>query len=171
MDWDELRSQYAPLIWNTVSRVLKDDNDARDCSQEVLIEAFHRFGKRPVENPVAWIRWLATRRAIDLLRKRKRRLSRESPIESANGSMHPVQDELECQELLDRVREELGRIPRKQAESFWLICVEQESREATANVLGVTENGLAVLLHRARTHLRRRLEAEYMEYRKTKELE
>lgn len=163
MDWDDLRQKYAPLVWSTVARILKDSNDSLDCCQDVFIEAFERMQKQPIQNHAAWLRWLATRRAIDALRKRNRRITPDGFVETEIARLDPPEQALEQEELLDRIRAEVGRLPTKQAEAFWLVCVEQREHDEIAELLDITSNSLAVLIHRARKTLQKRLEQDYLE--------
>ena len=73
IDWDKIRETHAPMVWNTVARILKHQDDALDCFQDVFAEAIERGRRSPVTDWGAFLRWLATRRAIDYLRRRNRR--------------------------------------------------------------------------------------------------
>lgn len=82
-DWQEIRVKHGRLVWKTACRILADENDAMDCYQDVFLEAFQRVGENPVQNWPGLLRWLATRRAIDRLRRRRRE---EQQTVRADGS-------------------------------------------------------------------------------------
>ena len=100
---------------------------------------------------------LATRRAIDRLRHRARTQERFRGIhdtpEPVGNTDCPVQT-VWVRELLDRIRQEVGLLPGKQAEAIWLSGVEGLSHEQIAAFMQITTNEVGVLIHRARAHLR-----------------
>lgn len=158
LDWEELQRRWRPLVWGTVYRILKDHDQALDCCQDVFLEAFERSQQRPVEDWAGFLRWLAVRRALDWLRKRRRKaahFNRDTDIASIGGG-EPC-DHAQFHELVERVRLELARLPHRQAEAFWLCCVEEASYSDAARQLGTNANTIGVLVHRARARLRQLL--------------
>ncbi len=139
-------------------RILNHQTDAVDCYQDVFLEVFQKSDRSDIENLGAYLRWLTTRRAIDVLRKR--RLS-ESRTESNNPDAQVVSSDpaerAEFDELLVIVRGELASLPSPQAQAFWLVSVEQRSYEEVATQMEIERNHVGVLVHRARKHLQQRL--------------
>jgi RNA polymerase sigma-70 factor (ECF subfamily) len=156
-EWKDVYERYGSLVWATVYRILGNHAEALDCCQDVFAELFDRARPREVRDWAAFLKWLATRRALDRLRRR-----RAAPgYLAANGEVAclPAADAgpeagAEFVELTDRLKHELGRLPPKQAEAFWLLSVEQMSYEEIGEQLGVTTNQVGVLVHRARQRLR-----------------
>lgn len=159
-DWDAVCDRYGPLVWGTVYRVLNDYGHALDCYQEVFLEVFERTRNRPVDDWPSLLRWLAVRRAIDRLRQRARIDAKVvgSPelLSSFAGTDGPV-EAAQLNELMDRVCNELARLPKQQAEVFWMRSVERMSYAEIAQQLGITSNKVGVLVHRARARLRAEL--------------
>jgi len=56
-------------------------------------------------------------------------------------------------ELSADLRRALARLPRRQAEAFWLRAVERLSHEEIAAELGIGSENARVLVHRARKAL------------------
>lgn len=155
-DWQEIRRQCGPLVWATVYRILRNHDQALDCVQEIFLEAFERSEEFVVEDWSAWLRWLAVRRALDRLRNERRAAAHISPdydVTSCVGGPEPCA-QAEFRELVDRVRLEMARLPDRQAEAFWLRCVEEMSYEEVAEQMGTDANSIGVLIHRARSRLR-----------------
>lgn len=159
-DWHEIRVKYGQLVWSTVYRILVDECDAMDCYQDVFLEAFERVGKNPVRNWPGLLRWLATRRAIDRLRRRHReqqQVIRADGIEELVESATEPSSSLEMQELKARLRSELATLPSQQAEAFWLRHIEELTYSEIGDLMDVDINTVGVLIHRARAKLRRRM--------------
>src|ERR1700729_3960551 len=72
-EWPELYSRYGSLVWATVYRILGNHADALDCCQDVFAEALlaERSATQRVRDWAAFLKWLATRRAIDRHRRRR----------------------------------------------------------------------------------------------------
>jgi RNA polymerase sigma factor (sigma-70 family) len=153
-DLEEIRSRHGRLIWNTVYRILKDYTDALDCYQDVFCEILQRTPLHEVENWPAYLRWLATRRAIDRLRRRQRRQTDSSDIALVQASNPGPSETAQLNELIELLRHELTRLPQRQAEAFWLNCIEEMSYEDIGRQLGIDTSTVGVLIHRARVRLR-----------------
>ena len=83
--------------------------------------------KAEVENWPGYLRWLATHRAIDRLRARRRTQSRFNSGDMARFK-RPIAEPAktaQLNELVGLVRTELVGLPTRQAEAFWLVCVEE----------------------------------------------
>ena len=162
VDWNEILTAHGPTVWRTVYRLLGQHADALDCYQETFLAAYKSAGRQPVSHWPAFLTSLATRRAIDRLRHRGRSRKRltslddvpepigrgDCPVEHAQGA-----------ERLDEVRKLLATLPDKQAEVFWLSCVEGMKNLDISDQLGISPGEVRVLLHRARTSLRSALES------------
>jgi RNA polymerase sigma-70 factor, ECF subfamily len=161
VDWNKILAAHGPTVWRTVYRLLGQHADALDCYQETFLAAYRSVGRQPVAHWPSFLTSLATRRAIDRLRQRGRshRLLAslddvpepvghgDSPVEHAQGA-----------ERLDEVRWLLAGLPEKQAEVFWLSCVEGMQHRDIGDQLQISAGEVRVLLHRARTRLRSALE-------------
>jgi RNA polymerase sigma factor (sigma-70 family) len=156
-DWTEIERAFGPVVWRTAYRILRDHADASDCYQDVFFELFEKL-KSTERVGASLCQWVATRRAIDRLRRRRnaaRRSSGSIDVDSVVDTTQGPEQDLETAELVDAVRIELGNMPENQAGVFWLRYVEQQSYEEIATNLGVDKNHVGVLLHRARSHLKK----------------
>ncbi len=145
------------MVWSTVARILKHHEDSLDCCQDVFAEALRSSQREPVRDWGAFLRWLATRRAIDQLRWRKARTGENQNVVQIEELAATATDDVSFNELVEVVRKELGSLPDRQAEAFWLVCVEERSYEEVAREMGIERNALGVLVHRARQQMRHRL--------------
>lgn len=156
IDWDKLVAEHGPKVWRTVYRLLADHAEALDCYQDTFLALRRSPPQRPVVNWEAFLTALAARRAIDRLRQRKRQRTLLAALEHApppaSRSADPA-DELAAAELLDRVRGALAELPDRQAEVFWLSCVDGLPHAEIAAQLRVSSGAVRAILHRARTAL------------------
>jgi RNA polymerase sigma factor (sigma-70 family) len=99
---------------------------------------------------------MAVRRALDRLRKRRadsKRMALEADVSTLPAVSAGPDAQAQWNELIQRVREALARLPERQAEAFWLQCVEEMSQAEIAQRLGINANAVGVLVHRARQRL------------------
>lgn len=159
-DWSAIVAEHGPHVWRTVFRILNHYADAHDCYQDAFLAAW-RIAPR---DPADWGRiltCLATRKAVDLLRKRIRS-ARVGPLDAVpepTAAADPAQPVLAA-ELLDQLRVGLAELPEKQAEVVWLSCVEEWSHREIADHLRVPVGEVRVLLHRGRHRLQQLLTPE-----------
>ena len=160
-DWERIRTEYGPMVWKTVHRILRNESDALDCYQEVMIEAYRKDAEVQITNLPGLLRWLAVHRSLDVLRANKRDIcASQSDGIQVNEAIQQscVSEELELNELIVRLRRELAQIPSNQAEAFWLCCVEQLSYQEAADQMATKKSHVGVLVHRARERLRAALD-------------
>ena len=160
-DWHRIVSEHGPMVWRAVYRLLGNEELARDCYQETFLAAMRVDGSHAVDNWQAMLRTLATRKAIDALRRRIRH--RERVNGRADPALLPAsgggEDRAQAGELVDAVREVLAQIPPRQAEAFALRHFEQMDNDEIARRLGTKPTNVNVLIHRAIAKLKQNLPA------------
>jgi RNA polymerase sigma-70 factor (ECF subfamily) len=160
VDWSLIVQQHGPLVWTTVSRLLRHDADAADCFQRTFLSALVLARTQTIRNWPGLLQRLATARALEALRQRLRQAQRLRPLldEVAESSATPGPEQAAAvSELGDHLRAALAQIDARQAQVFCLICLDGLSYAQTAEQLGLTVSHVGVLLNRARLGLRRRL--------------
>jgi RNA polymerase sigma-70 factor (ECF subfamily) len=161
-DWSQILKEHGGIVWETVSRLVTENADAADCFQETFIAAFKFSRNQHVRNWPGLLKRLATSRALDHLRKRRR----NSALSLSAGDSCELEGRIrrppavaEERELFDRLRDGLASLPPDQAEACCMRFLEDFSYEQIADELGVTVNHVGVLLHRARRDLQKQLAA------------
>lgn len=154
--WDDILRTHGPLVWQTVWRLLRHEADAADAFQETFVSAVRVARRETVTNWPALLRHIATSRALDRLRSRRRAVDRldraahQNMIDSGGEpSLHA-----EASELSERLRIALTQLPPQQAEVFCLRCLEEMTYDQIAARLDLSINHVGVLLNRARQRLR-----------------
>jgi RNA polymerase sigma-70 factor (ECF subfamily) len=161
-DWSQIVQQYGPIVWRTARRLLNSEADACDCFQRTFMSALELERTEVIRNWPALLKRLATTRALECVRHRRRESNRltalaEDSVIDRKG-MGPV-EAAEASELAEHLREALADLDARQAQVFCLACLDGLSYQEIAEQLSVTVNHVGVLLNRARTALRERLQA------------
>ena len=167
IDWEGIVREHRPAVWRAAYRLLGNRADADECFQETFAAAvaFVRASRHPVRNWGALLVRLATARAVDRLRQRVRRTSREVPgggrfvidaLPDRDPDSRP-DGRAEQAEMSARLRSCLAHLPPKQADAFCLHCLEGWSYREVAEEMNESADHVGVLIHRARAALKERL--------------
>jgi RNA polymerase sigma factor (sigma-70 family) len=146
---------FAEMVYGVAYRLTYSSADAYDVTQEVFIglpEALRHYEERG--KFAAWLRKITARRALQILRDRKRR--QELDLEFLRGfrSRHhadPVIERLTVERALARLSHDLRAV--------YVLCeIEGLSHDEAAATLGIRRNTSEVRLYRARRRLLELLE-------------
>ena len=156
----EIVVEHADTVWRIAVRLLNNEQDALDCYQQTFLEAT-RLRQESVNSWRSLLCSIATRRAMDLLRKRYqyRKVFVHSRVEPAVDV--PPDRSLMDEEFREQIRKVLATLPKQQAEAFWLRHLEQQSPSEIAEQLDIRVGHVRVLIHRAIQHLRKEMTQEY----------
>ena len=162
IDWQTIIKKHGPVVWQTAYRLLGNHADACDCFQETFICALKVCNRQQVKNFPALLARLATTRAIDQLRRRIRQESNNSIIDYESDASNKNPDPanlVQQQELGEKLRKALIRLPVQEAQVFCLRYLNEMSYRKIAKELEIDTNTVGVLLYRAKEKLRKSLAA------------
>lgn len=162
--------KYGPSLYRAVLLPrLGSDAAAQDALAETyarVVERFHQFQWQSA-GVYPWLRVVALRIALDILRARRREtlfepqdLEREidtSQRDLSRSGEVELSDRRDLADARGRVEAALARINPRYAEAIRLRVLEERSREDVARKLGVTVSTFDVVLHRALTALKKAL--------------
>jgi RNA polymerase sigma factor (sigma-70 family) len=135
-----------------VRRLLGDDHRGQDIVQE----AFLRLCRQPraeVEPRVGpWLFTVCRRHVVDVLRKENRMSALSETAEPA-ARTEPA-DAVEARDLSRAVLQRLASFPASQQEAVRLKFLQQFSYREIAEVMGLSESHVGVLIHTALKKLR-----------------
>jgi RNA polymerase sigma-70 factor (ECF subfamily) len=151
MSWDKAVADHATIVLRVAQRILGMGPDAEDIAQEVFLEAFQLRQKEEVHNWGGLLRVMATRRALNRLRDR-RRTEPLSHVELPSGDSGPYENAV-AGELAERLREAVAELPDGQATVFSLRYFENLSYEQIAEVLHIEVIAVGSALYKARAKL------------------
>jgi RNA polymerase sigma-70 factor (ECF subfamily) len=165
----ELIRPYERMVYLSVLTMLRNEQEAEDASQEVMINAFrHLKSFRGEAKFSTWLVTIAMNEARQRLRKAKAAQleSLDEEKEVHEGDFTPAvltdwreipSEALEKKEMRQRLREAVEQLPPIYREVLVLRDLEEMNQEETARALGINITVVKVRLHRARMMLQKLL--------------
>jgi RNA polymerase sigma-70 factor, ECF subfamily len=147
------RRTYADTVRHLVLTGL-DPETAADCAQEAYVRAYTRWWRlRRYDDPAAWVRRVATNRAIDLFRSRGRQDKALPALaaEAATASETPPDP--------GGIEELSALLPDQQRRVVELCYGQDMTAEQAAAEMGISAGAVRFHLSRARANLRPAVEA------------
>jgi RNA polymerase sigma-70 factor (ECF subfamily) len=151
---DILYTDHNRLVFSVAYRITGSAADAED----VLHTVFVRLLKKPsaIDNPEGYLRRAAANAALDVVRARRNNADGVE-LDRMPSDMGDGLDEVKDSELRGQLRAALATLPERAAEIFVLRHFEGYRNPEIARMLGITQIGVAVTLHRARKKLQEEL--------------
>lgn len=154
-----LVEKYEGEVTATVAAMLGPTADVDDTVQEVFIRFFHSLDRYRGEAKVTtYLKRIAINRSLDILRRRKRILSRfVSRDDEINYVAEPVYDERASvieRERAKLVHEAIQTLPTKHRAVIVLRLIEGYSTEETAEILDIPYGTVLSRLSRAQAKLK-----------------
>ncbi len=158
----QLYHRYAKKIFNSIYRILSNQEESEDILQETFVEFFSKSDKwHAVLNVEAWLRRMGVNKAISLLRKNKQYHTPIDDLEIRDEG----EDELlekewrECRLTdLESVIDQLTGIPKM---IINLYLFEDMSHDEVAESLGMTAVAVRSQYHRAKKKIYEQLKERY----------
>jgi RNA polymerase sigma-70 factor (ECF subfamily) len=156
-------------VYVTVFTMLRNETEAEDAAQEVMINAFrHLKGFRGDAKFSTWMVTIAMNEARQRLRRAKAapQESLDEDQEEREGDFTPAvltdwreipSEALEKKEMRVKLREAVAQLPPIYREVLVLRDLEELNQEETAAALGISITLVKVRLHRARMMLQKLL--------------
>lgn len=149
--WERFVEEFGPMVYRTAFRIVGQNADAEDVVQDVFFEVYRLWEHRSISNWEALLRTLATRRAIDFLRRCG--ATQQIPTDLVGRSDDPVAKVI-GRDLEAMLRRAIAKLPRQQAAVLTLSQLENQSHDQIASMLGITPGAVATALHKARQRLK-----------------
>ncbi|MCI0465242.1 MAG: sigma-70 family RNA polymerase sigma factor [Gemmataceae bacterium] len=167
---------YAPRVYNLARRMLGNDADAEDVTQDVLLQVVRKLDTFRGESDIAtWLHRVTVNAALAHRSKRARRLEHEvrDPLDHflEDGhhrtpvrpwSVDPEQQALD-QERQRLIEEAIAGLPEIYRDVYVLADVEGMNNPEIADLLGLSVPAVKSRLHRARLLMRHALARHFEE--------
>ena len=160
--YHQLLKDIVPYLRSLSRRLVGNESDVEDAVQEILIVVHDiRHTYEPQRPFKPWLKTIATRRCIDLLRKRTRRLQHELAQESdwshLEGSDATPEQTVDRGQQDHALGEAVDRLPARQREAIRLLRLSELSLCEAAAQSDQSVGSLKVACHRALKSLQRAL--------------
>lgn len=155
-DWPKIVERHAERVFRIAYRILGSVHDAEDVSQLVFIEAKRVQETVPIQSWSGLFARLATTRAIDLLRRRRKNVQIEETQYVSNVEPH---HHVVGAELAAWLRGAAAQLPEQQAAVFSLSHFEQLDRNEVAAILSISVEAVSTALYKARQRLQEQLKS------------
>jgi RNA polymerase sigma factor (sigma-70 family) len=156
---------YGGRVYNTILNILQDTAEAEDTAQEVFITVYQSIGSfRQDASLATWMYQIATRKAIDKLRRKKTRQKLHSllpwwmPAEKKPEFDHPGVL-LDKKEKASTLFKAIARLPEKQQMAFTLIKVQGMSYDEASTIMQQGIKAIESLVSRAKQNLQQQLQS------------
>jgi RNA polymerase sigma-70 factor (ECF subfamily) len=155
--YDTLLREVAPRIRMICRARLRDAAEVEDAVQDTLLTIHAlRHTYDPTRPFGPWLSTIATRRAVDRIRRLGRTSGRESPIDDLPEAAASVAPEAEARLDARRLREAVAELPQSQRTALHLAKLQDLPLAEASARSGLSVGALKVATHRAMQTLRRR---------------
>jgi RNA polymerase sigma factor (sigma-70 family) len=148
-------------IFRFANFMLKNEDDAKDITQEVLIKIWEKRDEvYQVKNLRAWAITITRNKCLDLIKSKKGgAFSLDENIDTPTYDT-PF-DKMRINDETTWVKSLMEKLPVIQKEVFYLRHFEDDTYKEIGDSLNLDENKVKVYLHRARTFIKKELEAKH----------
>jgi len=165
--FDELVRRYRDRVYRLCMKILRHEEDAAEALQDAFLSAYRGLPNFKRESQFStWLYRIATNASLMKLRRRRDGHVSYEQSQGSDGDAEPLAipdwSSQPLEELLDaETREVLGReveqLPANEREVFVLRDIMEQSNSDVAQELGLSVAAVKSRLHRARLHLRDRM--------------
>ena len=150
MTFQELYESYHADIFRFALWLSRDESEAEDLASETFVRAWTQRHRLRTETLKAYLLAITRNAFLDLRRRSRRRVELvEDPEDSRPGPQRAVTARIELQ----RIRQAMASWPEPDRVALVLRAEQELPYGEIARVLGISESGARVKVHRARRKL------------------
>jgi RNA polymerase sigma-70 factor (ECF subfamily) len=167
---EEVFRDHAPRVYNLARRLLNNDADAEDVTQDVFVQVLRKLPTFRGESAFpTWLHRVTVNAALNFRRKRAARQSHQthesvdefgpdghlgSPVRPWSATPAELALDRETHQLIE---DAIARLPENYRDVYVLSDVEELPAAEVAELLGLNVPGVKSRLHRARLLMRKAL--------------
>ena len=168
--FEEFLRSYQDMVWNTAHRLLGNETDAQDVSQQVFLRAWEHFEDlRGSPTAGGWLKTVARNLCLNHLQRYRARwrffseftTDEDNPSEERElpfASAETLEGELLTADQREVIEEVLAKLPTDQRTALVLYHFEDMDYVDIARQLGVSLGKVKTDIHRARATLKKKLQ-------------
>lgn len=154
--FDRLVERYQRDVYRLCYRYLNNHHDAHDLAQETFLRAYRSIGSFRGDSAFAtWLYRIAVNACLNF--RARWRAEREELPENLSDGAPGAPDRIERDELSQRVRKAVSRLPEKQRATLILKIYHELTHEQVARILGSSVGTVKANLFHALGNLKRLL--------------
>ncbi len=160
MEIEEFKEKVLPArdkLYRYAYFLLKNEEDAKDVVQDVLLKIWDDRHKRKFDNIEAWAITLIKNRTMDKLRKKKKNYSNEDDLLTLSDRAPTPEQQHATNQMYAHLQDQVKRLSAKQQDIFHLREIEGKSYQEISEQLDLDVSQVKVYLHRARKFLKDKL--------------
>ena len=166
--FEQLYRRYSGRVFTLCLRIVKNDSEAEDLTQEAFLQLFRKIHTfRGEARFSTWLHRLTINTALMRLRKKRHpEVSLDATLETGDEDSRPVLEpggpDLRLSGVVDRINlsRAIGQLPEGYKEMFILHDVEGYEHNEIAEILGCSIGNSKSQLYKARLRLRELLQEE-----------
>lgn len=156
--YKEVYDRYFGLIYAFTRKILQDDDQAEDTTQDIFLALYEKMGTLQVSSLRAYLYQSARYALIDYSRKQQRQVSYMAGLGDyyARG-VWTTDDAIIENELRNQIEKQIDQLPPKMRTIFELSRKSYLSNKEIAAQIGISEGTVRLQIHHAISRLRSRL--------------
>jgi RNA polymerase sigma factor (sigma-70 family) len=157
VDINDLCSKYNSRLFHSAYHITKDHHLAEDVVQETLWKAYQKIETlQDIDKIGAWLGSIATRTAIDMMRKRRKETIVDIEEEGGGNltSYQNVEREVQLTLLEEQIEDAIDHFPSHSKNIFVLKTKEGMREKEIAQLLQISESTVKNRVYRARQQLK-----------------
>lgn len=149
-----LVERYQGMVYNLVYKIVLDEDEAKDVSQETFIKAYTKLGSFRADSKFStWLYRIAWTTAISHTRRRKPKSAVEELNRHAADSAYQADTDILSNDRSLQLHAALSQLSETDRLLLTLTYLQEEPPEEVAKILDCTQNTFKVKLFRARQRL------------------
>lgn len=156
MSTEEFKAKILPhyrYMYRIAASVMRSDYEAADVVQDVMLRLYERRDQLDEVTDIRFYCAYVIRNAcLNIIRRRKEYMSIEEIFDI--DSSQDIHTALEWKDMSDKVGKAMNRLPADQRNAFKLSAFGGFSNAEIADMLGISQGNVRVLLSRARNKIK-----------------
>lgn len=153
---------HAATLFRVAHAVLRDRAESEDAVQDTFVRVLqHRQKLFAIRDLRPWLIRITWNLAMDRCRAHRRTVPEQADeitLESVASRSTPADQAMLESQQTQRVLQAIDRLPTAERQVLLLSALEELSTAEIAHIMNKSDSAIRALLHRARTHLRERLQ-------------
>lgn len=155
--FQQIMTEHSPRLIRLTYGIIGRIDEAEDIAQDTLLSLWQGATDwRPKATIAAYLRTVATRKAIDVIRQTNRRVD-DCRMEELEDPGRGPQATVETEDDVARLRHHLAELPERQRTALVLTHFEDCSHRDAAAIMELDVEAFSSLLARARRSLKQRM--------------